>query len=157
VGETRQHFGHRAPRLSVGVGGDCTQLGPASPPVVPPPRVVGDPPWGNTPGMASPPPAGPARDPSVSVFAPMVSLSTAIEPALAGAELHLHPGGQGFWIAQMVAELGVTVSLVAPFGGESGVVLQALIAVLGITVYTTSMAAPNVCDYHDLRSGELVD
>ena len=34
------------------------------------------------------------------------------------AEVHLHAGGQGFWVARMLAELGTDVVFCATFGGD---------------------------------------
>jgi 1-phosphofructokinase len=51
-----------------------------------------------------------------------------------GREAHLHPGGQGVWVARMAARLGVPVTLVAPLAGEPGVALGALIESEGVRV-----------------------
>ena len=63
----------------------------------------------------------PAR---VCVFAPAPLLTVTIESKADGSgddEIHVHAGGQGFWIARLVAELGVEVVLCGSFGGETGV------------------------------------
>jgi len=72
------------------------------------------------------------------VFAPAVTLTVTIEE---GRESHLHAGGQGFWVAQLMAELGVDVTMVAPLGGETGVVLSAIVAHAGIGLRYTTMAS----------------
>lgn len=46
-----------------------------------------------------------------------------------------HPGGQGVHVARVVAELGESCRLVGFNGGESGVVLSALLADVGIPGY----------------------
>ena len=61
------------------------------------------------------------------VFAPDPLLTVTVEAGGDGDEIHLHAGGQGFWVAQMIANLGVEVSLCGPFGGESGRVVRSLI------------------------------
>ena len=71
---------------------------------------------------------------SVAVFAPSPVVTITVE---AGSEsepdIHLHAGGQGFWVARMAARLGAKVSLCVPLGGESGTVLRSLLAVDGIS------------------------
>jgi len=56
----------------------------------------------------------------VCVLAPSPLLTVALEASdgPGDAELHLHPGGQGFWIAQLVGEVGADVVLCATFGGK---------------------------------------
>ena len=55
-------------------------------------------------------------------------LSIELEPAEGvDADVHLHPGGQGFWVARMVSALRARALLCAPMGGESGRALRALI------------------------------
>jgi hypothetical protein len=52
---------------------------------------------------------GVSSDSSVCVFAPSLYLTVTIEErdgCPEAGEVHLHPGGQGFWIACMLAELG---------------------------------------------------
>ncbi len=46
--------------------------------------------------------------PTVSVFAPALLLGVIVEAGRdgAGPEIHLHPGGQGFWVARMLVRLG---------------------------------------------------
>jgi 1-phosphofructokinase len=69
------------------------------------------------------------RRPRVCVFAPAPLLTVTIETGSGSGtdEIHLHAGGQGFWIARLVAELGVDVVLCGSFGGETGRVARALV------------------------------
>lgn len=66
--------------------------------------------------------------PQACVFTPVPMLTVTVEEADTGTELHLHAGGQGFWIARLLAELGVDVTLCATFGGETGRVVRCLLA-----------------------------
>ena len=86
------------------------------------------------------------------VFAPAVTLTVTIEE---GRESHLHAGGQGFWVAQLMAELGVDVTMVAPLGGETGVVLSAIVAHAGIGLRSTTMATSNGMCIDERKDGRL--
>jgi 1-phosphofructokinase len=91
----------------------------------------------------------------VAVFAPSPVLTITIEASSSSDdEIHLHAGGQGFWIARMAATLGGDVTLCAALGGESGQVLQALIQSHGVRLRTVSATSPNGAYIHDRRSGE---
>ncbi len=109
------------------------------------------------------------RTPRVVVFAPAPLLTVTVEPDEAAQEraqgrgdeeetdegdLHVHAGGQGFWIARMLATLGTDVVLCATFGGETGQVARSLIEASGITVRAIDAAAANGSYLHDRRSGE---
>src|SRR5690606_27381957 len=69
-------------------------------------------------------------------------------------EVHLHAGGQGFWVARMAARLGARVTLVGAFGGESGTALRALIEAEGIAVRAIETCRPNAVWISDDREGE---
>jgi len=91
------------------------------------------------------------------VFAPDPLLTVTIEAGGEGDEIHLHAGGQGFWVAQMIANLGVEVSLCGPFGGESGRVVRSLIDQdAGIRIRAIETAGSNGTYVHDRREGERV-
>jgi 1-phosphofructokinase len=90
------------------------------------------------------------------VFAPDPLLTVTVEAGSDGDEIHLHAGGQGFWVAQMIANLGVDVSLCGPFGGESGRVVRSLVERGGITVRAIRTARSNGAYVHDRRSGDRV-
>ncbi|WP_432545767.1 PfkB family carbohydrate kinase [Kineococcus sp. SYSU DK004] len=69
----------------------------------------------------------------VTVFSPSPALRVVVEPTTAGGvEVHLHPGGQGTWVARMAARLGADVTLCTPVGGEAGTALTALLAEEGL-------------------------
>ena len=96
---------------------------------------------------------------SVAVFAPSPVVTITVEPGSESEpDIHLHAGGQGFWVARMAARLGAKVSLCVPLGGESGTVLRSLLAVDGISVLSVETGGANGAYIHDRRSGsrELV-
>jgi 1-phosphofructokinase len=93
--------------------------------------------------------------PSVAVVAPALSVSVAIERRPGGGlEVHFHAGGQGFWVARLVARLGVSVCLCAPLGGEPGQVLRGLIESEGVTPTPVAAREPNAVGISDRREGE---
>jgi 1-phosphofructokinase len=110
--------------------------------------------------------------PTACVFAPSPLLTVTIEPAPADSglglrgrerpqrsgdtEIHLHAGGQGFWIARLLARLGVEVALCGSFGGETGRMARMLIGEEGIEVKAVETAGRNGAYVHDRRSGERV-
>ena len=89
------------------------------------------------------------------VFAPAPVLTITIELAVGDhEELHLHAGGQGFWVARLALVLGADVILCAPFGGETGDVLRHLVADSGLRVRAVEMPTPNASYVHDRRGGD---
>lgn len=94
------------------------------------------------------------RDAQVAVVAPVPILTVMIEP---GEEIHLHAGGQGFWVGRMCARLGAGVVMCSAFGGETGAVLRPLIAAEGVKVAGVVAAADNGAYVHDRRSGERAE
>lgn len=69
-------------------------------------------------------------------------------------EVHFHAGGQGFWVARMVKQMGGTPVLCGPFAGESGRVIQVLIEGEGIAVKAVRSAGENGGYIHDRQEGE---
>ena len=55
----------------------------------------------------------------LAVFAPSPVLTVTIEAGPDRPEVHLHPGGQGFWVARMAANLGAEVVLCCVRWAES--------------------------------------
>lgn len=89
------------------------------------------------------------------VFSPAPILTVTVESDSDGAdELHLHAGGQGFWIARMIRALGVPVTMCSPLGGESGRVLRGLVESEGVVLEGVEVSAPNGAYVHDRRSGK---
>jgi 1-phosphofructokinase len=96
----------------------------------------------------------------VCVFAPAPLLTVTVESRPGGSgddEVHLHAGGQGFWISRLIAELGVDVVVCGSFGGETGRVTRALIEDAGVAVRGIASSGSNGTYVHDRRSGERVE
>ncbi len=100
--------------------------------------------------------------PQVCVFAPSPLLTVTLEEAGVAsgsadgaAEVHLHPGGQGSWVTNMVAVLGGAPVLCGPFGGETGAVLRGLFEREGVDVRAVGAHGSNGCYVQDRRTGEL--
>ncbi|PZR52488.1 phosphofructokinase [Xylanimonas oleitrophica] len=68
------------------------------------------------------------------------------------AEIHLHLGGQGLWMAQMARSLGTRVVVCGPFGGESGLVAAHLAREEGLELRPTSSTGGGV-RVQDRRQG----
>jgi 1-phosphofructokinase len=71
----------------------------------------------------------PADDvPRVTVFGPHPILGITIEQRGADEDdIHLHPGGQGVWVARMAGEMGAFPILCGFSGGETGTLLRPLL------------------------------
>ncbi len=94
------------------------------------------------------------------VFAPAPLLTVTVESKPDRSrddEVHLHAGGQGFWISRLIAELGVDVVLCGSFGGETGRVTRALIEDEGVAIRGIAASGSNGTYVHDRRSGERVE
>jgi 1-phosphofructokinase len=100
----------------------------------------------------------PQRDgdaPAVCVFAPTPIVTITIEPTPDGhEELHLHPGGQGIWVARMARVLGAVPVLCAPLGGETGDVLGHLIESSGIGLRRVAATRSSGAYLHDRRGND---
>lgn len=99
--------------------------------------------------------------PDVVVLAPSVLFSVTIEPVEDGddttCEIHLHPGGQGFWIARMLRRFGVGVVLCGPAGGEAGRALQCAMADWDVEFEPVMVEEDSVTRVHDRRSGHRTE
>lgn len=95
------------------------------------------------------------RDGAVAVFAPVTILTVTLERAADERdEVHIHPGGQGVWQARMVTTLGAHAVLCTPLGGESGIVLDALLTAEEIAHPRVGMDADNPTWVQDRRGGD---
>jgi 1-phosphofructokinase len=82
------------------------------------------------------------------VIAPRPVLTITVET---GDEVHLHAGGQGFWVARMIARLGVPVTLCCALGGETGTVLRALVDREQVGLCAVTAGSGNGAYVHDRR------
>lgn len=104
-----------------------------------------------------PPAASTTGDVAVAVVAPSPILTVTIERQGEEPELHLHPGGQGFWVARMARLLGVAVDFCAPLGGEVGTVLRALIEREQLDLRVVETSGCNGAYVHDRREYEAAE
>lgn len=96
----------------------------------------------------------PANAPRVCVLCPTPQLTVTVEAGPGGDQIHVHPGGQGIWMARMARTLGADVVLCGPFGGEAGKVAGFLASGSGLVVRATSPgdAYGNGAYVHDRRT-----
>jgi len=95
---------------------------------------------------------------AVCVFAPVTLLTVTIESGPDDEEeVHIHPGGQGVWVARMVRGLGGRPVLCTPVGGETGVVLEHLLAVEGIEARPVPVERQTAALIQDRRGGDRED
>jgi 1-phosphofructokinase len=108
---------------------------------------------------STPAPSTPRRPAGgrIAVFAPSPLLTVTIEPGSDRPEVHLHGGGQGFWVARLAATLGAEVVFCCALGGEPGRVLRGLIEAQSLTLRAVRARAPNGVYIHDRRSGHRVE
>jgi 1-phosphofructokinase len=92
---------------------------------------------------------------TIAVFAPVLYLTVTIEASSSGNdEVHIHPGGQGFWVARMLKHLGERPLICGPLGGESGKVFRGLLSQFGMDASTIEVAYRSPVMVSDRRSGE---
>jgi 1-phosphofructokinase len=65
--------------------------------------------------------------PRVTVLGPDPILSIAIEARAGADDVHVHPAGQGVWVARMTGELGASPIMCGFLGGEIGTMLRPLL------------------------------
>jgi 1-phosphofructokinase len=96
------------------------------------------------------------KRPKIAIFSPNPMVSIAIESFSAdgGDDIHIHPAGQGVWVARMAAELGADPILCGFIGGEVGSVLRPLLEQMPIELRLVETAEPSGAYIHDRRSGE---
>ena len=99
----------------------------------------------------------PRERPTCVVFGPLLFLTVTIESEADEPRVHLHPGGQGFWIARMITVLGCEAKLVSPIGGEAGDVLAALFPGWEVDLKPVRTSITSPTQIHDRRSGERVE
>lgn len=96
------------------------------------------------------------KRPKVAIFSPNPMVSIAIESfsAEGGDDIHIHPAGQGVWVARMAAELGADPVLCGFIGGEVGSVLRPLLEQMPVELRLVETAEASGTYIHDRRSGE---
>ncbi|GAA1638493.1 PfkB family carbohydrate kinase [Georgenia ruanii] len=112
-------------------------------------------PVARTPG---PSPDGAPRRPRICVLAPtpLLVVEIADHQGVAGrsaqqADVHLHPGGQGLWVARMAVSLGAEVTVCGPFGGEIGPLVAQMLTTDKLTIHGVTYGGGNGAYVHDLR------
>lgn len=100
------------------------------------------------PSQRHPDPAG------VCVYAPSTIVTVTVEGGEEGDDIHFHAGGQGFWIARLLARLGVPTTMCTVFGGESGRVARALVEAESIEVRGVEVTHDSGAYVHDRRTGD---
>ena len=96
-----------------------------------------------------------ARPPRVAVFGPSPLLSITVETRGAeGDDIHMHPAGQGVWVARMAGELGAWPMLCGFAGGETGATLRSLLERLPGERRLVDTAGGTGCYVVDRRDGE---
>ena len=95
--------------------------------------------------------------PTCAVLGPLLYLTVTIEIEADAPRVHLHPGGQGFWIARMLRVLDCDARLVSPIGGEGGAVVAALLPDWGIEAKPVQTSISSPTQIHDRRSGDRVE
>jgi 1-phosphofructokinase len=90
----------------------------------------------------------------VCILAPVLLLTVTLEPRTdEGVDLHVHCGGQGYWLARMARILGAKPVLCTVLGGETGQVIEALLDP-GIVLRRVASPHPAAGYVHDRRDGE---
>jgi 1-phosphofructokinase len=90
----------------------------------------------------------------VAIFGPSPLLNITIEERGERVDdIHLHPAGQGVWVARMAGELGADPVLCGFVGGEPGSLLRPLLEELPGECRLVETAAPSGCSVVDRRDG----
>lgn len=97
-----------------------------------------------------------AQDCTIAIVAPSLFVSITIEASTADElpEIHLHAGGQGIWVARMLAHLGEAPVVCGPLGGETGRALRGLAREWDIALDGVLIEGASPAYVHDRRSGE---
>src|SRR4051812_46379691 len=90
----------------------------------------------------------------VVVFAPAPTLTITVEATDPDGEVHVHAGGQGVWVAQMLSVLDVPVTLCGVFAGETGTIVELLLERRAMDVRSVRGSGRGNAYVHDRRDGE---
>jgi 1-phosphofructokinase len=90
----------------------------------------------------------------VAIFGPNPILTITLEARAPSVDdVHVHPGGQGVWVARTAGELGAHPVLCAFHGGEPGRLLRTLLDDLPGECRLVETAEPSGCAVTDRRGG----
>lgn len=93
-----------------------------------------------------------APAPPLAVFCPSPLVEVAFGARADGSdEIHIHAGGQGVWAARAAAALGAAVCCCCPLGGETGELVETLLAPWGIAVRSVPVEGRNGASVEDRR------
>jgi 1-phosphofructokinase len=92
--------------------------------------------------------------PRVAIFAPHPLLTVAIESRGEDDDVHTHVGGQGIWVARMAGELGAWPVVCSFVGGETGEMIEHLLAGLAGELRITRTTGASGSYVVDRRGGE---
>jgi 1-phosphofructokinase len=93
----------------------------------------------------------------IAIFSPNPLLTVTVEARAEDRDdIHIHAGGQGVWAARSASELGGEPLLCGLIGGETGVVLEPLLAKLPGEQRLVHADRSNGCLVFDRRSGRRV-
>ena len=98
--------------------------------------------------------SSPSDPPRVAIFAPHPLLTVAIESRGEQDDVHTHVGGQGVWVARMAAELGAWPIVCAFAGGETGELIEHLLAGLPGELRLTQTTGSSGSYVVDRRDGD---
>lgn len=93
---------------------------------------------------------------NITVLAPTPRVTVTVEKGASGDEIHIHPGGQAFWVARMLKHLGERPLLCIPVGGEAGQVFRGILSQWGMDVSLVKINSDTVVTINDRRSGKRV-
>jgi 1-phosphofructokinase len=92
----------------------------------------------------------------VCVMAPSPLLTVTVELGDGeDPEIHVHAGGQGLWIANMLTALDIRAVVCAPLGGELGALLASVLVDESFDLRRVPTEGSNGCYVEDRRSGDL--
>jgi 1-phosphofructokinase len=93
--------------------------------------------------------------PRIAVLAPSPHLAISVEDnASAGADVHIHAGGQGYWAARIANVLDAEVHICCPLGGEVGSAVRGAFERQGLRVHAVDSRQENAAQVADRRGGE---
>ncbi|MFC7877764.1 PfkB family carbohydrate kinase [Isoptericola sp. NPDC057391] len=83
---------------------------------------------------------------------PLLTIEIETDRVRDAPEIHVHPGGQGLWVATMAGSLGAEVVVCGPFGGETGEITAHLARSRGLELRATAQGGGGTL-LRDRRNG----